>query len=440
LRGCTRGSRLSGWRETDLEEALQRFRKVVGSVLSPEDERAGAKEHWSDVEIEGVTEATRLQLIACHRAGGAAAVGEGSVFSGNEREIPSLTQSYIQEMAQEFRQCLQVIECGGKQRKGEGSKQTRKAAMKLTAYHGSKYTENFFHGDAIERTLQGEGVKLAPEELQEIFPRGVRLHFAVGNIKNPLEAVVRCARHVKETLTDEKIERKLKEEGVEIPSEEIPQIFTRGVRLYFAVGNIGNPLEAVVRCARHVKETLTDEKIGEKLKEEGVEIPSEEIPQIFTRGVRLRFAVNNIKNPLEAVVRCARHVKETLTDEKIGEKLKKEGVEVSEKEFQEIFPRGVRLHFAVGNIKNPLEAVVRCARHVKETLTDEKIGEKLKEEGVEVSEKEFQEIFPRGVRLHFAVYNISDPLKAVVRWIKGEISIPWGTFEERRKRYTKRSQ
>jgi len=183
-----------------------------------------------------------------------------------------------------------------------------------------------------------------------------------------------------------------------------------------------------------VKETLTDAKIREKLREEGIVMDDQEIAKVFTRGLRLHFAVHNIGNPLKAVSRCATHVKETLTDAKIREKLREEGIVIDDQEIAKVFTKGVRLHFAVHHIGNPLEAVSRCATHVKETLTDAKIREKLREENIVMSDQEIAEVFTKGVRLYFAVHNIENPLEGIVRWVKGTVTTPWGSFADYRGR------
>jgi hypothetical protein len=166
---------------------------------------------------------------------------------------------------------------------------------------------------------------------------------------------------------------------------------------------------------------LTDERIMGELLEKGITMSEEEIREAFPRGIRLHFSVHNPSDPLEAVGRAAKHMAETLTDERIMGELLKKGITMSEEEIREAFPRGIRLHFAVRNISDPLEAVGRAAKHMAETLTDERIMGELLEKGITMSEEEIREAFPRGVRLHFAVRNISDPLEACVRYAKGEI-------------------
>ena len=95
--------------------------------------------------------------------------------------------------------------------------------------------------------------------------------------------------------------------------------------------------------------------------------------------------------------------------------LQKAGIEMSDTEIEKDFPRSIRLHFAVNNISDPLKALKRVGQHLTETLTNKNIKETIKKSGIEISEVEIKESFTRGRRLYFAVNNISDPLAAVGR-------------------------
>jgi len=230
------------------------------------------------------------------------------------------------------------------------------------------------------------------------------------------------AAELREQLTDEKIMEALSGKGIMMTQEETREAFPKGVRLRFAVNNISDPLEAIGRVAGHMRETLTDEKIMEALLKKGITMTQEETREAFPKGVRLHFAVNNISDPLEAIGRVAGHMRETLTDEKIMEALSGKGITMTQEETREAFPKGVRLHFAVGNISDPLEAIGRVAGHMKETLTDGKIMGALLKKGITMTQEETREAFPKGVRLYFAVHNLSDPLEACVRYAKGEVA------------------
>ena len=134
-----------------------------------------------------------------------------------------------------------------------------------------------------------------------------------------------------------------------------------------------------------------------------------------SRGVKLHFAVKNISDPMEALRRVKKHLDETLSDEAIMKEL---GITLEE--VRENFGRGVKLHFAVKNISDPMEALRRVKKHLDETLSDEEI---MRELGITL--EEVRENFGRGVKLRFAVGNISDPLDGCRKWRQGKISAPW---------------
>ena len=110
----------------------------------------------------------------------------------------------------------------------------------------------YFSNDA---TIAREfGISL--EEVQENFGRGVKLHFAVNNISDPMGAIRRVKKHLDETLSDEAI---MKELGITL--EEVQENFGRGVKLRFAVGNISDPMKALRRVKKNLDEILSDKAI-----------------------------------------------------------------------------------------------------------------------------------------------------------------------------------
>jgi DNA-directed RNA polymerase specialized sigma subunit len=119
----------------------------------------------------------------------------------------------------------------------------------------------------------------------------------------------------------------------------------------------------------------------------------------------LRFAVHNISNPLEALKKVKEHLDTTLSDENIAREL---GMSIEE--VRESFPKGIRLRFAAYKISNPLEALKRVKEHLDTTLSDENISREL---GMSI--EEVRESFPRSLRLYLAVGYISNPLEALKR-------------------------
>ena len=261
----------------------------------------------------------------------------------------------------------------------------------------------------LEETLRDEAIMrelwISLEEVRENFGRSVKLHFAVGNISDPMNALRRVKKHLDETLNDEAIMKELW-----ISLEEVRENFGRGVKLHFAVGNISDPMNALRRVKKHLEETLRDEAIMRELW-----ISLEEVRENFGRSVKLHFAVKNISDPMGALRRVKKHLEETLRDEAIMRELW-----ISLEEVRENFGRGVKLNFAVNNISDPMEGLKRVKKHLDETLSDEAI---MRELGITL--EEVQENLGRGVKLYFAVKNISDPMDGCRRWRQGKISTPW---------------
>ncbi len=144
-------------------------------------------------------------------------------------------------------------------------------------------------------------------------------------------------------------------------------------------------------------------------------ITPEEVREGFPKGIRLRFAVYNISDPLKALIRVKEHLDTILTDENIARVLN-----MDIKEVRRSFPKWMRLHFAVYNISDPLKALIRVKEHLYKTLTDENIANEL---GMSV--KEAGGIFTKGMKLYFAIYNISNPLKGIKDWWEGKIKAPF---------------
>jgi hypothetical protein len=106
----------------------------------------------------------------------------------------------------------------------------------IATYQDYEFIDNFINKD----DLIAQQLNITLEEAQELFPKWLRLRFAVGNISNPLDALQRVKQHLDTTLTDENIAQQLN-----ITLEEAQQLFSKGLRLYFTINNISNPLEAL---------------------------------------------------------------------------------------------------------------------------------------------------------------------------------------------------
>jgi NTP pyrophosphatase (non-canonical NTP hydrolase) len=293
------------------------------------------------------------------------------------------------------------------------------AALLSTQYNKQDISE-LLTDENILAALHEKGLKFTLEEIAEIFTSSVKLHFMVFNTPNPLKAIQKVGEHLKDTLTDEKILAALHEKGLEFTHKEVTEIFPRSARLHFAIKNVSNPLKAIQKVGEHLKDTLTDEKILAALHEKGLKFTLEEVAETFTKKIRLRLAVANISNPLKAIQKVGEHLKDTLSDKKILAALEEIGLVFTLEEVTEIFTERVRLRFAVGNISDPLKAIQKVGVHMKNTLTNENILAALKQKGLEFTLKEVAEIFTRSMRLHFAVGNITDPLEGCTMYAEGK--------------------
>jgi DNA-directed RNA polymerase specialized sigma subunit len=228
----------------------------------------------------------------------------------------------------------------------------------IARFHNYEFIDNFLNNDEYV----ANELNISVEEVKEGFPKWMRLRFAVHNISNPLEALRRVKEHLERTLSEENIAKEL---GMSV--EEVRESFPKSIRLYLAVHNISNPLEGLKRVKEHLDKTLSDENIAKVL---GMSL--EEVRESFPKGVRLYFAVDYISNPLEGLKRVKEHLDKTLSDENIAKVLG-----MSLEEVKEGFPKWMRLRFAVGYISNPLEALRRVKEHLERTLSDENIAKEL---------------------------------------------------------------
>jgi DNA-directed RNA polymerase specialized sigma subunit len=144
-------------------------------------------------------------------------------------------------------------------------------------------------------------------------------------------------------------------------------------------------------------------------------MPIEEVKENFTKGMRLRFAIYNISNPIEGLKRVKEHLETTLTDENLAKVFN-----MTIEEVRENFTKGMILRFAISNISNPIEGLKRVKEHLETTLTDENLAKVFN-----MTIEEVRENFTKGMRLYFAINNISNPIKGLQKWLEGKIKAPF---------------
>ena len=221
------------------------------------------------------------------------------------------------------------------------TKSEKEKVSKLISNWGPNFVKEWFSGKIIEEHFRQSGLDDAEiQEWLDTFTPGIRRHFAVGNINNPMEALDRVKANL-ESLNDEAIAQRLG-----WSKEEARDIITPSMRRRFAVGNINNPMEALDRVKANL-ESLNDEAIAQRLG-----WSKEEARDIITPSMRRRFAVGNINNPMEALDRVKANL-ESLNDEAIAQRLG-----WSKEEARDIITPSMRRRFAVGNINDPFSGLI----------------------------------------------------------------------------------
>lgn len=90
--------------------------------------------------------------------------------------------------------------------------------------------------------------------------------------------------------------------------------------------------------------------------------------------------------------------------------------ETEQAEWLKNFTPNLRKYFAVNNVANPLEALLRVQYNLEVVLTDANIADSLGC-SAEMVAKEIHS----SLRKHFAIHNIADPLKGLLDWADGRI-------------------
>jgi hypothetical protein len=170
-----------------------------------------------------------------------------------------------------------------------------------------------------------------------------------------------------------------------------------GLRKRFAVHNVQDPLGALERAKNNL-DILTDEAIAERLG-----WTADEAKSTFQPSVRKHLAVNYISDPMAGVDKVRDNLA-LLTDDAIADRLGWTTSEVAES-----FNLMDRRRFAVSNISDPLSAVERVKNNLA-SLNDAAIVERLGWSHAEVTET-----FTLSLRKALSIKNISDPMRAIVQ-------------------------
>jgi len=250
LQQLTQSAWVKGGRSDDIERGIEAMQASCSHMLAIHHETDSENDRLVYRLLDRLQKIVKTHCIACMRQ----APNEESVFTQASRwqnsnqsdgttTMPHDMTTYLTEALHESLEIAGAIRGRGRQR--------NKGIEQLSAYHGINFTEELFHGNAIVCALRDVGLHCNAEEVDRIFSQGVRLRVAVHNTKNPLDAVRRIGKNVKEKLTDEKITEALAQEGITLDDgEQLDKLIPQGARLRVAVHNIANPLDAIRRIGK----------------------------------------------------------------------------------------------------------------------------------------------------------------------------------------------
>ena len=261
---------------------------------------------------------------------------------------------------------------------------------RILANWGPQFLVEWLDGTIVNKWFDEKGVnEVEKQEWQTILTEGVLKHFAVHNLRNPLDGLSRAIENY-QALTDHAIAHHLN-----WTEEEVTEIFTPSIRKNFAVGHITDPFVAVDKVRDNL-EILTPCAIAERLG-----WTEEEVTEIFTPSLIVEFATRKVGSPLGAIDKVRLNI-ETLTTPAIAERLG-----WTEEEVLKAIPNSTRRQLAISNIDNPMHAVERFVANVA-ALTDEAIADHI---GWTKSQVAIN--FTPGIRREFAIGSITDPLQTI---------------------------
>jgi DNA-directed RNA polymerase specialized sigma subunit len=199
----------------------------------------------------------------------------------------------------------------------------------------------------LEVTLSDENIAqelgITPEEAHETFTKGMKNRFAVIYSSDPIEALRTVKHHLEVTLSDGNIAKEL---GMTIA--EVQDTFTKSIKTRFSVVNISDPMKALVKMKKHLEVTLSDGNIAKEL-----EIGEKEAQETFAKSMKIRLAMGYISDPIKGLLQAKNHLDTTLVDENIAQKL---GLTVEE--VRDTITQGMKTRFAIVNMADPIQGVV----------------------------------------------------------------------------------
>ncbi len=177
--------------------------------------------------------------------------------------------------------------------------------------------------------------------VKKVFTLRQRVVFAKSYTNDPLKAIEKVEDALHNELTNERIATIL---GWD--EHEVQRIFTPGLRRRIAMYNPFQPLDAVRRIRRNLMTTFQTLNLAT-----GLGRTEQEIEMVFTPFATRVLAANYPLRPLAAAEKFLHDVVVTLSDNGIAR-----GTNLREDEVGQIFTLGLRQRFALRHPRDPLTA------------------------------------------------------------------------------------
>ena len=273
----------------------------------------------------------------------------------------------------------------------------QKKIAKLLANWSPNFINEWFEGKTIQQWYQDSGISQEKQqEWNKIFTPSMVKNLIVHNSTDPIGTLNTIKYNLETVLTDQNIADQL-----DWPLEEVKSFLTTGLKIRFAMHNILDPLKAVRRFKYNLETVLTDQNIADQL-----DWPLEEVESTFTFFDKKHVALNSGLDPLEALKKIKYNLETVLTDQNIADQLN-----WSSEEISRYLPWFTKKYVAIGYIDNPLEALKKIKYNLETVLTDQNIADQL-----DLSLDKVQTLFTPYLRKYVAVHHIMDPLASCQRY------------------------
>ena len=178
----------------------------------------------------------------------------------------------------------------------------QKKIAKLLANWSPNFINEWFEGKTIQQWYQDSGISQEKQqEWNKIFTPSMVKNLIVHNSTDPIGTLNTIKYNLETVLTDQNIADQL-----DWPLEEVKSFLTTGLKIRFAMHNILDPLKAVRRFKYNLETVLTDQNIADQL-----DLSLDKVQTLFTPYLRKYVAVHHIMDPLAS---CQRYYQTKTLD------------------------------------------------------------------------------------------------------------------------------